>query len=294
MKRSLRDEATDYAAELLSGPSQRRTKLEHVVEVLTRQHGGRYPVAVNQGTRPFVCGVLKRQLGAEYEKLCVAAEKSAPAAVPAALPATSAAAAAVPTLAAMRSRFPATAAPLLEHGAQLLPLLQPKEVASLAAALAAHSHGKERALSPAQGNGDRGCYTTLDAPLPPLLRVAMDAARQWIEETAGPLKRGLCGKALLLRYGEGGVNYAHRDGCGDFQGLIMLSSPGVDYNGGALYLADSNPPFRTTEFPFASAGELLIFRGNRGNGAIEYLHGLTPVTRGSGAETRRFAVGLFQ
>ena len=34
--------------------------------------------------------------------------------------------------------------------------------------MAAHPHGKERALSPAQGNGDRGCYTTLDAPNEPV------------------------------------------------------------------------------------------------------------------------------
>ena len=44
-------------------------------------------------------------------------------------------------------------------------------------------------------------------------------------------------KALLLRYGEGGENYAHKDHQGDLQALLMLSQPGVDYGGGAFFVA---------------------------------------------------------
>lgn len=78
------------------------------------------------------------------------------------------------------------------------------------------------------------------------------------------------------------------------QALLLLSRPGVDYSGGTFYLANRNPPFGRTEFPFTAAGELVVFRGNKGAGAVDYLHGMTEVTRGSEGETKRFAVGLFQ
>jgi len=74
----------------------------------------------------------------------------------------------------------------------------------------------------------------------------------------------------------------------------MLSTPGVDYTGGAFYLAQREPPFPTTEHPFSAAGQLLIFRGNQGCGAVDYLHGMREVERGTANECRRFAVGIFQ
>ena len=101
-------------------------------------------------------------------------------------------------------------------------------------------------------------------------------------------------EALRVRYGIGGVNYAHEDKCGDFQALLMLSQPGEDYTGGAFYLADDNPPFGVTAFPFSRVGELLVFRGRQGNGTVKYLHGMREVTSGSESVTRRFAVGFFQ
>ena len=110
----------------------------------------------------------------------------------------------------------------------------------------------------------------------------------------GPCKKPLGAKALLLRYGLGGINHAHHDACGDFQALLMLSRPGVDYEGGAFYLAQREPPFGTASFPFAAAGELLVFRANKGHGDTDYLHGMGEVTKGSAEETRRVAVGLFQ
>ena len=123
----------------------------------------------------------------------------------------------------------------------------------------------------------------------------MQACKQWIVKKTG------CGeeigsKALLLRYGEGGENYAHEDHSGDFQALLMLSKPEFDYTGGAFYLADRSPPNAVAEFPFGNAGDLIIFCGNQGNGDVEYLHGITKVTAGSAgaAKTRRFAVGGFQ
>ena len=50
----------------------------------------------------------------------------------------------------------------------------------------------------------------------------------------------------------------------------------------------------TREFQFEAAGELLVFRGNKGRGDVDWLHGMTEVAEGSAGGARRFAVGLFQ
>ena len=97
---------------------------------------------------------------------------------------------------------------------------------------------------------------------------------------------------ILLRYGLGGVNYAHHDNIGDYQALLMLSQPGVDYNGGVFYLAESDPPHAVHDFTFGGAGELIVFCGRK----EKYLHGMTEVIPGTAGEetTKRFALGLFQ
>merc|ERR1712032_1140908 len=138
-----------------------------------------------------------------------------------------------------------------------------------------HSKKTPKFLTPSQGNGRGGCYATLDTPLPKMLQRVMHVTRHWIENNAGKLEKPLHSKALLFRYGFGGVNYAHHDACGDFQALLMLSEPGVDYKGGVFYLGHANPPFTVKLFSFTMPGELLVFRANRGNGKIDYLHGTT-------------------
>ena len=62
MKRDLKDVTREYASELQRS-GEKKMKGEHVVEILTRQHGRRYPVAMNDGTRPTVCGALREALG---------------------------------------------------------------------------------------------------------------------------------------------------------------------------------------------------------------------------------------
>ena len=114
------------------------------------------------------------------------------------------------------------------------------------------------------------------------------------ESNAAPLKQPLGSKTLRLRYALGGVNFAHHDACGDFQALLMLTEPGVDYRGGCFYLLDTNPPFTRTEYPFTAAGQLLVFRSNKGNGTVDYFQGMTEVTAGSASASRTFAVGFFQ
>lgn len=313
MKRKLTDVAREYAHELRLQPKTAKLKGDRVVEVLTRQHGSRFPVALNLGTRPAVCGVLKKVLGEkEYEERCISG-KTVPMALPELPSAPPQHVAATPTLDEIRARFPADAAALLQEGGQAVWLLNPDEVATVTHALSAPGlTTRPTPLDVVQGNGAHGSYATLVAPLPALLQRVQEAARQWILEHAGPLKpvkkldeKGkyttLAGatalggtKSLLLRYGLGGINYAHHDSCGDFQALLMLSQPGIDYKGGAFYLGEAEPPFATKAFPFAHAGELLIFRGRQGHGDRAYLHGMQQVLAGSAAETRRFAVGFFQ
>jgi len=296
-KRPLKEVAETYARRLISQPA-RRIKAEHVVAVLTQQHGGGFPVALNHGTRPTVCRKLSDVLGAtRYDELCTPGTSEPPSvpSLPSASAVAESSAAAAPTLDELRGRLPADAAALRTDGAQRFDLLTESEVQQLVAQLAEHAEdGKTQSLTDSQGNGRNGRYATLARPLPPVLQHTMDALREWIEAHASPLKRGLGGKALLLRYAEGGINYAHHDASGDFQALLMLSTPGVDYRGGAFYLARREPPFDTTDFPFAAPGQLLVFRGNRGSGEVDYLHGMRLVERGSATTCRRFAVGLFQ
>ena len=71
---------------------------------------------------------------------------------------------------------------LLEHGAQLVPVLEEAEVSSLTAQLAKHRQQGSRSLRPSEGNGCEGQYATLCSPLPTLLQRVMDATREWISK----------------------------------------------------------------------------------------------------------------
>ena len=262
MKRSLKEEASEFAQ---AAEPDAQAQDEQIVRVLTQQHGGKFPVAPNCGTRPAIGRFLKANLGEKkYTNLLL--EQLAKPIVPSlpqceTLPAPPRA----PTLKVLQKRFPGTATELLSRGAQLIDLLDAAEVAQVVAYLALPPWSAqpgstvrgERSLTPSQGNGRQGIYHTLAIPLPPILEDAVQAAKAWIEECAGPLKKPLGSKTLLLRYGLDGENYAHHDDSGDFQALLMLSTPSVDYNGGEFYLADRNPPFDQTLFPFRPLGSSL-------------------------------------
>jgi hypothetical protein len=224
-KRPLKEVAKEYAAEVLV-THVKRLKNEAVVEVLTRQHGRAFPVAANDGTRPTVCRAIQEHMRSalnaregerRYEELCASGVKQPRPDVPE-LCSKPTACAVLPSLARMRTRFPSDALALLRDGAQRMPLLHEDEVVMLTTQLATHAHEKPaRALMASQGNGREGVYATLATPLPPLLQLVLMATEGWIDSHAGGLKKGLGKKALLLRYGLGGINFAHHDSCGDFQ-----------------------------------------------------------------------------
>ena len=69
------------------------------------------------------------------------------------------------------------------------------------------------------GNGEGGGYATIARP-PAVLEAASAALRDWLE----PRPSAAHTKALLLRYGVGGVNYAHQDqNSSPWQAVLLLN-----------------------------------------------------------------------
>ena len=96
---------------------------------------------------------------------------------------------------------------------------------------------------------------------------------------------------MLLRYGEGGVNWAHQDQAQSPWQAVLLLNPPAEYEGGALYIVDAaEEPLKRKEAPFESEGDVVVFAANsNAPGGRQWYHGMSEVRRG-----RRFAVGLFQ
>jgi hypothetical protein len=104
---------------------------------------------------------------------------------------------------------------------------------------------------------------------------------------------------LLLRYTAGGWNALHQDLYGPMafplQVTILLSSPGVDFEGGELLLVEQRPraQSRATVIPLGR-GEGVAFavnsrpeQGARGPRAVKMRHGVSVVRSGE-----RFALGI--
>ena len=70
---------------------------------------------------------------------------------------------------------------------------------------------------------------------PPALAAACDALRGWLT----PPPDDSQDKCLLLRYGEGGVNWAHQDQAQSPWQAVLLLNPPTEYEGGALYIVDA-------------------------------------------------------
>lgn len=91
--------------------------------------------------------------------------------------------------------------------------------------------------------------------------------------------------SLLLRYGEGGENRAHRDIYGDIsypmQLLVLLHEPGLDFRGGEFFTILQGREHRAD----LRRGDLLVFR-------TSCKHGCRPVLRGQRNTVQRHAVGL--
>ena len=103
-------------------------------------------------------------------------------------------------------------------------------------------------------------------------------------------------QCIKIKYVCGGLNYAHTDqNSVPYQALLMLSRPGIDFNGGSMYVTHESDPVATRrEVPCESAGDLIIFRCDSDGGGRKLRHGMTEVTAGSvgEAKTERHVIGI--
>jgi hypothetical protein len=208
------------------------------------------------------------------------------------LPATAAAAA-------------AAKATLLSRGAVLLPAAVPAEACcALLAQVAAHvgRHTPTR-LTETMALGRRGSFFHKNWALPELRAISdavvralglrpTDLAEKEEEEEEEEEEACLPAtntKSVLLCYAEGAENWSHQDDNKEYpyQALLMLSEPGVDFQGGELHVLDGGRAFARTTVPFAARGDVVVFRSNG-----HFFHGMDEVRRGSATECSRVAVGL--
>lgn len=201
------------------------------------------------------------------------------------------------------------------EGWAVLPgLLSPRSCVDLAASYDADTSFRNTVTMARHGFG-RGEYRYFAYPLPPLvsaLRTALyphlaEIANRWharmgisrrfpathdaflAECHAGGQKRPT---PLLLRYGPGDYNCLHQDLYGDhvfpLQAAVLLSAPGVDFNGGELVLTEQRPRMqsRAAVVPL-SQGDAVIFavnqrpmRGSRGDYRVTMRHGVSAIRRG--------------
>ena len=191
---------------------------------------------------------------------------------------------------------------LRESGGTVLPLLDTDEALTLLRTLAKPGVLKEppTCLRESAGNGKGGAYHQIAKP-PMALQALADVVGTALRDKGIEVMRN--GKHLLLRYGEGAVNFAHQDkgdGRCAYQCVLMLSKPGEDFRGGATYVIDSASGV-ATELECAEVGNLIVFRARSEDEgylpnlpARHFYHGMRVVERGSSDVCSRVALGLFQ
>ncbi|HET9864296.1 MAG TPA: 2OG-Fe(II) oxygenase [Steroidobacteraceae bacterium] len=211
--------------------------------------------------------------------------------------------------------WPRLAAELDERGAAVLPALFAHDTCrAIAASYADDARFRSRVVMAKHGFG-RGEYRYFAPPLPfdlPALRARLytalaPLANRWHErlelEARFPathrefLER--CHAAgqtrptpLLLRYVAGDYNCLHRDLYGehDFpvQMTVLLSAPGVDFEGGEFVLTEQRPRLQSrVEVVPLGLGDAVLFavnqrpvKGTRGDYRVLHRHGVSRVTRG--------------
>jgi hypothetical protein len=168
-----------------------------------------------------------------------------------------------------------------------------------------------------------GRYRYFDHPLPHAVAALRSAfygrlapiANAWSgllggDEDAFPLEHaellGRCHAAsqrrptpLILRYGEGDWNALHQDLYGEvffpFQVVVLLSEPGVDFEGGEFVLLEQRPRAQSRAHVLEPRrGAFVIFptrhrpqRGRHGYHRVGLRHGVSTIARGS-----RTALGI--
>lgn len=214
------------------------------------------------------------------------------------------------------------AAELDAHGAAVIDkLLAPDACKALIALYARDDRFRSKVVMARHGFG-RGEYKYFEYPLPRVvagLRSALytplaSIANRWNESSgrddrypathAEYLQR--CHAAgqgrptpLLLRYDEGDYNCLHQDLYGELvfplQLTVLLSQPGVDFEGGEFVLTEQRPRMQSrAEVVPLRQGDAVIFavhhrpvRGTRGVYRVNLRHGVSRVRKG-----RRHTLGI--
>lgn len=207
------------------------------------------------------------------------------------------------------------------RGNAVLPaLLTPAQCGELAALYAQGGHYRSRVVMARHGFG-RGEYQYFAYPLPALLaqlRAALypplaPIANRWSRQLGGAadypdtlaafLQR--CHAAgqvrptpLILEYGAGDYNCLHQDLYGDqvfpLQVAMLLSRPGLDFDGGEFVMTETRPGRQHAEVVPLRQGDAVVFTvnqrpvaGRRGPRRVAMRHGVSRVHSG-----RRHCVGL--
>lgn len=201
------------------------------------------------------------------------------------------------------------------------PLLREDECVALAASYAMDALFRSRVVMGRHGFG-QGEYRYFDYPLPDVVSTLRDGfyphlvpvANRWNEvmdlparyppDLASMLAR--CHEAgqtrptpLLLKYGAGDYNCLHQDLYGEhvfpLQVAVLLSRPGVDFEGGEFVLVEQRPRMQSRPHVVPlQQGEGIIFavhhrpvQGTRGSYRVNLRHGVSELTSG-----QRFTTGV--
>lgn len=170
---------------------------------------------------------------------------------------------------------------LTSRGAVRLPgVLTPGECArtldAFAAANAAGTLPPVTRLRESKGNGSNGFYCYYADETVASVRQALYDALVDAHASAGPSNGaaphaprlpplgagGARDASILLAYGAGGENFAHRDQAAfPLQAVVLLSRPGLDFDGGGcLYVVRDGPPFDRHVVPWGTAaGDAVLF-----------------------------------
>jgi len=184
---------------------------------------------------------------------------------------------------------------LEERGVAVLPrVLGSRAVADVARSVNAAALSNETKLRPSIGNGSHGSYASFRPPADSPVWVLRHTLSERFQ------LRGDDSRVIVLRYGENGENYLHRDQL-EFpvQATLLLSTPGRDFSGGD-FLVRRQADGSSEEEQVAvcdNAGDVVVFDSSLSHG-IRTVHAAAGASSSesssSFSETQRFAIGLFQ
>jgi hypothetical protein len=211
--------------------------------------------------------------------------------------------------------WPAVSTELDEQGWAVLPRLLAASECDAIASLYAQDNGFRSRIVMARHGFGSGEYRYFAYPLPRLVEALRTAlypplapiANRWHErmgmdvrfpaEHAAFIER--CHRAgqtrptpLLLQYGKGDYNCLHQDLYGEhvfpLQVAVLLSAPGVDFEGGEFVLTEQRPRMqsRPSVVPLCKGDGVLFavnsrpVRGSRGEYRVTLRHGVSKVRSG--------------